>query len=294
MMAAPISRVMAAFVRTRQMDTAVILFTAIACVFVGSKDYTSGWAALLIPVLGLVACTTDRAAVRFGSLLGMLAALAVIVGTTYYVIANHGFMLLWSGIALCLAVACDTPRDLVILRRNAAMLLGLLMALALVQKLTSPYYMQGELLGGLLVQGEMFTNTLGLVVPGWGDTVADHQAAGAALMAEPVAGSAVIVVPALATGLAVAMTWSSLAAQAVLEVLIIWRARAGIWLHVAVIGFVLLVYATRPENVFLSVNGLLGYAMTDEMTARARVWYVVLVGGLLIAQVVGVRPWVIG
>lgn len=284
----------ATFARTRQMDMAVILFTAIACVFVMSKDYTSVWVAVLVPVLGLAACTTDRRALRFGAVLGMVAALAAIVLANYYVIANHGFILVWSGLALCLALACDAPRDLMILRRNAAMVLGLLMGLALVQKLTSGYYMQGELLGDLLVQGEMYANALGLVIPGWGDVVAGYRATGAGLMAEPAAGSAVVVVPALVTGLAVAMTWASLAAQAVLEVLILWRARAGIWLHVAVIGFVLLVYSTRPENVFLSVNGLLGYAMTDETTARARVWYVVLVGWLLITQVVGVRPWVIG
>lgn len=293
-MAMPISRVMAEFVRTRQMDTAVILFTAIACVFASSKEYTAVWVSVLVPVLGLIACTTDRAVVRFGALLGMAAALAVIVLANYYVIANHGFMLLWAGLALCLATACDAPRDLVILRRNAALLLGLLMGLALVQKLTSTYFMQGELLGGLLVQGEMFGNALGLGVPGWGEMLVGYRAASEALMAEPAPGSAAMVVPAAVAVLAVVMTWTSLAAQAVLEVLILLRARVGIWLHVAVIGFVLLVYSTRPENVFLSVNGLLGYAMTDETTAAARVWYVVLVGWLLITHLVGVRPWMIG
>ncbi len=293
-MAMPISRVMAEFVRTRQMDTAVILFTAIACVFASSKEYTAVWVSVLVPVLGLIACTTDWAVVRFGALLGMAAALAVIVLANYYVIANHGFMLLWAGLALCLAAACDAPRDLVILRRNAALLLGLLMGLALVQKLTSTYFMQGELLGGLLVQGEMFGNALGLGVPGWGEMLVGYRAASEALMAEPAPGSAAMVVPAAVAVLAVVMTWTSLAAQAVLEVLILLRARVGIWLHVAVIGFVLLVYSTRPENVFLSVNGLLGYAMTDETTAAARIWYVVLVGWLLITHLVGVRPWMIG
>lgn len=293
-MAMPISRVMAEFVRTRQMDTAVILFTAIACVFASSKEYTAVWVSVLVPVLGLIACTTDRAVVRFGALLAMAAALAVIVLANYYVIANHGFMLLWAGLALCLAAACDAPRDLVILRRNAALLLGLLMGLALVQKLTSTYFMQGELLGGLLVQGEMFGNALGLGVPGWGEMLVGYRAASEALMAEPAPGSAAMVVPAAVAVLAVVMTWTSLAAQAVLEVLILLRARVGIWLHVAVIGFVLLVYSTRPENVFLSVNGLLGYAMTDETTAAARIWYVVLVGWLLITHLVGVRPWMIG
>ena len=109
------------FVGNRQMETAVILFTAIACTFVTSKEYTSAWIAVLIPVLGLVACTTERVDLRFGALLGMVATLAVIVWVNYYVIANHGFMLMWSGMALVLAVACDTPRDGVILRRNAAL-----------------------------------------------------------------------------------------------------------------------------------------------------------------------------
>lgn len=289
----PMSATMERYVRERQMETATALYAAIATGFVASSDYLAVWIAVAIPVLGLVGSTTNKAAVRFGALLGISVVLGLIVLSQYYAIANHGFMLVWCGFALTLAAACDAPRDVQILRRNAAMLLGILMAVALIQKVASAYYMQGELLGGLLIDGEIFANLLNLVVPDWHDTVTGYQSAGKALMAHPEASGAAIAVPALVSWLALRMTWSSLVAQAVLEGLILFRVRAGMILHVAVIGFVLMVYSTRNENVFLSVNCLLGYAMTDEATRAARPWYVVLVLYLLTASLLGLRPWVI-
>jgi hypothetical protein len=52
------------------------------------------------------------------------------------------------------------------------------------------------------------------------------------------------------------------------------------------------VYTTRNENEFLSINCLLGFAMTDDRTAAARPWYVVTVVYLLAADLIGLRPWI--
>jgi hypothetical protein len=60
-----------------------------------------------------------------------------------------------------------------------------------------------------------------------------------------------------------------------------------------ILGFVALVYLTRNENEFLSINCLLGYSMTDEQTKAIRPWYVLAVIYLLSAALMDLRPSVI-
>jgi hypothetical protein len=167
------------------------------------------------------------------------------------------------------------------------------MAFALIQKLREPYYMSGDLLGGLLIQGEIYRNLISLVLPEWPDLVQDYELAFQGLLAEPAAASAAIAVPPAIAALAWRMTLGSLIAQGVLELLILFRARVGMLLHVGILGFVAVVYSTRDENVFLSLNCLLGYAMTDERTAAARPWYVLAAVYLLVASIIGLRPWIL-
>lgn len=288
----PLSASLIELSRSRQMDVAVALYAVIVFGFVCSEGYTQTWASLLVPFLGLAAATTESRTVRFGAVLGIAGVIAALVAVNFYVIANHGFMLLWIGLALSLALACEAPDDAMVLRRNATALLAILMGVALIQKLRSGYYMEGDLLGGLLIQGEIYKNLIGTFLPEWPGLIADYQAAVEGLKARPEAASAVIAVPPLVATLAVRMTIWSLVAQAVLEVMILFRARVGMLLHLAILGFVLVVYSTRNENVFLSINCLLGYAMTDETTAAARPWYVLAVIYLLAASLIGLRPWV--
>jgi hypothetical protein len=279
--------------RTRQVETAIAIYAAICFAFVCSKDYAQAWASLAVPFLAIAALTTDSRTVRFGAVLGIAAVMMALVAMNYYTIANHGFMLAWSGLAIAFAVACDPGRDAVVLRRNAALLLGILMGFALLQKLRTPYYMEGDLLGGLLMQGEIYFNLLSWQIPEWPGLVADYTAKVDALLQVPEAGSVAITVPAAVTALAWRMTVGSLIAQGVLEVLILLRSRVGLLLHVAILGFVVVVYSTRNENVFLTINCLLGYSMTDEKTVAARPVYVLLVVYLLAAEMIGLRPWII-
>jgi hypothetical protein len=277
---------------TRQMDGAVAIYVAIAFAFVCSGSYTQTWVSLLVPFLGIAALWSDSRTVRFGALLGIAAVNAALVAANYYVIANHGFMLVWCGLALAFAMACDSGRDTVVLRRNAALLLGVLMAFAFVQKLRAGYYTDGDLLGGLMLEGDIYYNLLSWWYPDWPALVAGYSATVEGLVQTPEAGSAAIMVPAAVAAMAWRMTIGSLISQGVLEVLILFRARVGMALHVAILAFVALVYTTRNENEFLSINCLLGFAMTDERTAAARPWYILAVVYLLAADLIGLRPWI--
>ena len=59
------------------------------------------------------------------------------------------------------------------------------------------------------------------------------------------------------------------------------------------IGFVLVIYASRNENVFLSLNCLMGYGITNDETKAARKWYVALAVYLLSMELFAVRPIVL-
>jgi hypothetical protein len=279
--------------RERQMEVAVGLYAAIAFAYACSSTDTQVWASMLVPFLALAAITTASRTVRFGAVLGIALVMGAIVLANIFTIANHGYFLTWVGLGLAFAVACEPPRDVIVLRRNAAMLLGILMAFALVQKLRADYYVDGDMLGDLIVQGDIFRNLIGHVLPGWDGMLADYAATAEDLMASPVASSAAVVVPATIVALAWRMTMASLAAQAVLEVLILFRERVGMLLHLMILGFVALVYLTRNENEFLSINCLLGYSMTDERTKAIRPWYVLAAIYLLSAALIDLRPSVI-
>lgn len=289
----PLTGPMLRIVLERQVDVTVALFAAISFAFVSTGGITSTWASLLLPFLGLAAITTDRRSVRFGTVLGMAAVLAALVITNYYVIANHGFMLVWVGLGLAIVCACDEPEDNAQLQKTATLLLALLMGFALIQKLREPYYLDGDLLGGLVAQGEVYLNLISLFLPEWPAMVADYEGAFNTLLAESTAGSVAMAVPATIVGLTWRMTIGSLVAQATIELLILFRARVGMLLHIAILGFVALVYTTRNENEFLSINCLLGYAMTNDQTRAARPWYVVAVIYLLGSALIDVRPWLI-
>lgn len=279
--------------RTRPMQVAIGLYAAITFAYAAYGDDMPVGAGLIVAFLGLGLVTTASRTVAFGLLVALTAVIGFVVAVNFYTIANHGFMLVWTGLALAIARACDPPQDEVMLRRMATMLLAILMAFALIQKLREPYYMSGDLLGGLLIQGEIYRNLISLVLPEWPDLVQDYELAFQGLLAEPAAASAAIAVPPAIAALAWRMTLGSLIAQGVLELLILFRARVGMLLHVGILGFVAVVYSTRDENVFLSLNCLLGYAMTDERTAAARPWYVLAAVYLLVASIIGLRPWIL-
>lgn len=283
-----------AFFRDRPMEGAITLFTAILLAYVAHGTYQSSWAAYAAVLAGLTAALTRSDVLRFRALAFASLMLGLMVLAFYYYGANHGFMIFWIALALLLATACDRPDQLPTLRRNAAILLGLLMGFALLQKLRSAYYMEGDLLGELLVTGETYANLLGLIQPEWALRLAEYRVAADDLLRSPEAGSAALVVPPLVLGLAATMTISSLIAQGAMELALVFRRRLGWLFHLVLLGFVAMVYSTRNENVFLSMNCLLGYCLVEEETRAARPVYALAILYLVLASLIGLRPWIIG
>ena len=278
--------------RTRQLSVTIALYAVITMSYLSSID-DAGPILIVVPFLALAALTTPSDTVRFWTVLGIALVVGLVVLAHYYRAANHGFMLVWVGLGIAFAAACSAPKNLTVLARNSAALLALLMFIALIQKLRSTYYMEGDLLGGFLVDGEIYSVLIGFFIPEWPTLLHDYRAAFDAAMASSEVTTAALTIPPAVTAFAWRMTIGSLIAQAVLEVMILFRAKAGIYLHLATLGFVALVYSTRNENTFLSINLLLGYAMTDERSAWIRPWYVAALVYLITAEVVDYRPYII-
>lgn len=288
---APIAR----FVTEEHIRTLLILFSAIVFVFFTTKDYIPFAARLIVPFLLLLLVTSTEMRQRFSLLLWITLGLALNVVMNFYVIANHGFVIMYIGIALMVACASgeDASKNI---SRAAVFLISILMGLALIQKLISPHYMNGELIGSYLANGYMFKTFISLFDPSWPQTVHQNLAAQRALMdvAPAATASMSVTIPPAIQVVAVLLTWAALASQVMIEACVLLRNKLGVWAHYAIMVFVLIIYSTRNENVFLSMNLILGYAITDEQTKSVRLWYVIGIAYLMIMEAMGLRPGIIG
>ena len=284
------------FVSEEYLQTFTIMLSMSIFAFFATKDYFPGAFKLAMPLV-LVALVFDRDRARqfvWCLLLAVLMTLSVLL--QFYTIANHGFVIAYLATALVIAFACpDDEKGAGHLRWFCLVMLSLLMGLALIQKLTLTYYMQGNLIGSYVMQGEMFQVALSLVIPDWADIAHRNRFAQATLLeAGPATMTAVAVsVPLLAKYASLFLTYVALLAQFLLELALLLHRRLGIWLHVVLIGFVLVIYASRNENVFLSLNCLTGYGITNDETKAARKWYVALAVYLLSMELFAVRPIVL-
>lgn len=270
------------------------LFALIAFVHVTTTvhiDRTIGW--LIIACFGAGLMLPRKSWARWGFALGACGLVWVLL-TDWYVMANHGFIITY--FAIFLTICWVTHEDF--WRHGegfAQFMLMLLMGLALIQKLASPYYMTGNQFADLLLGGEAFLNLLGLFDPGAQETVLQARESVAALEASHAQQSAGLAAPLPELGLVLlvaiyGMTWISILVQGGLEVALAFRKRCGIWLHRYIFVFSLAVYTLRPENVFLSLNLMMGYALTDPASRSMRPAYVIAILYLLGAQLVGFRP----
>jgi hypothetical protein len=288
---APIAR----FGTEEHIRTLLILFSAVVFVFFTSKDYIPFAARLVVPFLLLMLVTATNMRQRFNLLLWITLGLGLNVVMNFYVIANHGFVIMYIGIALMVACASgeDASKNI---SRAAVFLISILMALALIQKLISPHYISGELIGSYLANGYMFKTFISLFDPSWPQTVHQNLAAQRALMdvAPAATASMSVTIPPAIQVLAILLTWAALASQVMIEACVLLRNKLGVWAHYAIMLFVLIIYSTRNENVFLSMNLILGYAITNEQTKSVRVWYVIGVAYLMIMEAMGLRPGIIG
>ncbi len=288
---APIAR----FVTEEHIRTLLILFSAIVFVFFTTKDYIPFAARLIVPFLLLMLVTAPNMRQRFNLLLWITLGLALNVVLNFYVIANHGFVIMYIGIALMVACASgeDASKNI---SRAAVFLISILMGLALIQKLISTHYMSGDLIGSYLANGYMFKALISLVDPSWPQTVHQNLAAQKALMdvAPSATATMSVTIPPAIQVLAILLTWAALASQVMIEACVLLRNKLGVWAHYAIMLFVLIIYSTRNENVFLSMNLILGYAITDEQSKSARLWYVIGIAYLMIMEAMRLRPGIIG
>lgn len=291
----PILQPLSRFVSEEHIRTLLILFSAIVFVFFTTKEYIPFAARLVVPFLLILLMTAGQVKQRVVLLFCIVLGLGLNVWANYYVIANHGFMITYIGIALMIACASG-PQASAVIARAAVLLISILMGLALIQKLVSPHYMSGALVGGYLANGYMFKTLISLFYSNWPEVVQQNLMAQKALMAMPPGqgASVPLTVPPYLQLLAVILTYAALLSQIAIEACVLLRARLGMWTHYAVMLFVLIIYSTRNENVFLSMNLILGYAMTDDDTKKARLWYVIGIAYLLVMEMMGLRPGIFG
>ncbi len=281
------------FVTDNYVQTLLLLFAAIVFTFFTTKDYIPMAARFAMPWLLLMLVTVPQMRTRAILLFWVVLGLVLTVGLNFYVTANHGFMITYIGLALLISCAAQKDGE-VLMQRAAVLLLSILMGLAVLQKLVSEYYMSSHLIGSYLATGQMFKVLISFVIPDWFQIVKDNLDAEKTLLADAATTAVSITIPPFVQGLAVLLTFTALASQLLLEVFILLRRRFGLWTHYAVMLFVLIIYATRNENVFLSMNLILGFALTDAQTKSARIWYVIGVVYLLTMELMGLRPGIIG
>ena len=283
------------FVTREHSRTLLMLFSAIVFVFFTTKDYIPFIARLVVPFLLLLLIAATEMRQRFSLLVWITLCLALNVVLNFYVIANHGFVIMFIGIALMVSCAsgADASKNV---SRAAVFLISILMGLALIQKLISTHYMSGDLIGSYLANGYMFKMLISLVDPSWPQTVHQNLAVQKTLMDMPPAASAAVsvTIPVTIQALAIVLTWAALASQVMIEVCVLLRNKLGVWAHYAIMLFVFIIYSTRNENVFLSMNLILGYAITDDSTKSTRLWYVIGIAYLMIMEAMGLRPGIIG
>jgi len=279
----------ARFATDNYFHTLLILFSAIVFIFFTTKYYIPTVFRFILPWVLLIMITTNLRRTWCWTLILATVMLVINVYVNYYHSANHGFMIAYIGLALLIAISAN---DEVLMQKMALYFLTVLMGLALVQKLASPYYMSGNLIGDYILTGQMFKNLITVVYPDWVNVVHENNAAIRELGGLPASKgrSVALAVPAGFTVLIMALTYTSLATQFLMEAALLLRARLGVWVHYALLFFVLIIYTTRNENVFLSMNCILGYAMTDAQSKSVRKFYVIWIFYLLTMELMGVRP----
>ncbi|MEM7241610.1 MAG: hypothetical protein AAF429_05450 [Pseudomonadota bacterium] len=279
------------FVNDRYAQMLLVLFAVVSFSVLVEQAYMPILAKILVPWLCLIAVINASRNLRAAMLLIATVLLFLNVLTDWYRVANHSFMISFIGLGLFLMVAAE-EKGADVMRFMARYILCALMALALVQKLISPYYMSGNLMADyILNEPSIFSNLINLFVPDHLNTLHQINQIERNLVNSPLTDTATrpLQVSPLIPVIAMMLTYASLFWQAALEAVLLFKSKLGLWTHRIIIFFVLIIYATVDENEFLSMNCLLGYAMTDDSTKRARFWYVLMIFFLLGFKLTGIR-----
>ncbi|MEM9061712.1 MAG: hypothetical protein AAGD13_14725 [Pseudomonadota bacterium] len=270
------------------------LFTVIVCVHLYITPHADAllrWAAIICFVSGLA--MAERLLGRALQIAGAIIVVGLLL-VDWMLFANHGFLIAYFAVffAACAITRADFWKQAVWFTRA---MMALVMGAALCHKLVSPYFMNGNLLGEMLLSGQFYTRILNQLYGGTIDIVERTREAQAQIHTNYDIQSTIGAVDLPEIGLFLlvviyAMTMVSVVVQGLLEAALIWRRSFGIWLHRLIFGFSVMVYSLTAENVFLSMNLMMGYALTDEHSRSMRLPYVIFIAYLLISRVLLYRP----
>jgi len=278
------------FVQREYQHTLFLLVSALVFVYVleDSHRFPSKVGYVLPWVLLLAVASVNRL-VKTISLLVVVALLGWSVLTYYYQVPNHGFMILYIVVALLVAQMIF-PHEPEFFKSCCLGLLAVLMGVALIQKLASSYYLKGNLMAEYVLSGFIYKNVIGLFDPDWRLITSNNFSARSAL-ASDASGASVRLegINQFTLLLIFLFTYVSLFIQFLLELALLFHKRVGGWLHVGVLGFVAIIYASLNENIFLSANCILGYALTNDAQKVFRLLYVIAIFYLLTASLFDVR-----
>lgn len=279
------------YVSNNYFNTLLILFSAVVFCYYSTQSDLNSLFKSVMPWILLLLVTARTKQHQFIFLLICTFMLGANVVMKFFVVANHGFMITYIAAALLIASAADDRNKA--MSRMGLLILTILMGGALIQKLLSPYYMSGNLIGELIVRGEVYQRAISFIYPEWIDQVRQNQALlnkGMSTASFAVDSVRSFAMPSGVAFIAVALTYVSLATQLGVELALIFRQRLGLWMHYILMLFVVIVYSTRDENTFLSMNCILGYSLTTEETKSARIGYVLLTFFLVTSRLLGTRP----
>lgn len=279
------------FVCENYFQTLLILFsTVVFCYYTTQDDLFAGFK-YLMPWVLLILISSGQSKRVFWCLMVCSAMLCIDVAMNFYSIANHGFMLAYLSLALMISSVAQNPQKT--MGFISIWTLTILMGGALIQKLTSQYYMSGNLMGELLARGEMYRSFMSFAFPEFSAaTVKNSDSLISDITKAPFEMNVdrYLVVPAGVATFALVLTYLSLAMQFAIEFVLIFRNRLGVWAHYALMLFVVIIYTSRNENTFLSMNCILGYGFTNEETKSVRIGYVLILFFLITSRLLGIRP----
>ena len=278
------------FVNEEYFRTLLILFSSMTFVYSLNNMYFPGYLRFFLPwlLLGLVLATEQATRILLLIAISILNAFSIFI--YYYEVANHAFFILYISLALLIAVLTTQVNEK-LLRNTAFYLLALLMGFALIQKLSSSYYMSGNLMAEYVLTGVIYKKIISFFIPDWASIVQHNVEVRSALTntLESNLSVAGAIIPTGVHYFIWFLTYSSLLIQLLLEIALLLKARLGVWVHYSILLFVVIIYSTVSENIFLSANCVLGYAITDSRTESVRKWYVLFVFFLLTMELTGLR-----
>jgi hypothetical protein len=240
-----------------------------------------------ILILAAAALLAPRLATSAALWLTLAALAAARIAFDWPLSDNHAYLLSYWCLALGLAFATASPARP--LARSARLLLGLVFALATLQKLLSPDYVDATFFRYALVVDDRFEALGGLL--GRGDeALARARALLEARPWEPPPQGAAFEEPAALRAAAVAFTWATLALEGAVALAFLAPARlAPAWLRDgSLLAFCVGTYAIAPVAGFGWLLLAMGAAQTEPTQVRTRWLYLAAFALLVVYREL---PW---